>query len=143
MLLFRIALRNLLRRGRKTVVVSVLIAAGVAAFFVGNAVLESSIGGIQRTFSDNFTSDISVSARSDQSFSLFGPDIPVIGDYESTPLIVNAADVGSRVSQFHGIAAAAYVFLFSIVLGRPVRSGPTFRFDDREPHGTQRVAKEH
>ncbi len=102
MLLFRIAIRNLIRRGRKTLVVAILIAVGVAAFFVGNAVLESSIGGIQRTFSDNFTADLSISARSDQSFSLFGPDIPVIGDYESEPLIVNAADVGARASRCPG-----------------------------------------
>jgi ABC-type lipoprotein release transport system permease subunit len=117
MLLLRIALRNLSRRGRKTLVVSVLIAVGVAAFFVGNAVLESSIGGIQATFSDNFTADLSVSARSDQSFSLFGPDIPIIGDYESEPVIVNASDVGTRVSGFPGIVSSAYVLSSPLLLG--------------------------
>ena len=75
-ILFRIAVRNLVRRSRKNLVVAALIAVGVAAFFVGNAVLESSIGGIQRTFSDNFTADLSISEHSEQSFSLFGPDIP-------------------------------------------------------------------
>src|SRR5512137_1152556 len=95
LLLLRIALRNLARRFRKNVVVAALIAVGVAAFFVGNAVLESSIGGIQRTFSDNFTADLSISEKSEQSFSLFGPDIPVIGEYESEPVILNASDLGA------------------------------------------------
>jgi putative ABC transport system permease protein len=116
MLVFRIALRNLSRRGRKTLVVSILIAVGVAAFFVGNAVLESSIGGIKSTFSYNFTADLSVSARSDQSFSLFGPDVPIIGDYESEPVIVSADDVGNRISHVPGVAAAAYVLSTRLLL---------------------------
>jgi putative ABC transport system permease protein len=96
--------------------VAALIAVGIAAFFVGNAVLESSIGGVQKTFADNFTADLSISARSDQSFSLFGPDIPVIGDYESDPLVVNASDVGARASRFPGVAAVAYVLSSPILL---------------------------
>jgi len=109
MLLFRIAFRSLSRRGRKTIVVAVLIAVGVAALFVGNAVLESSIGGVQTTFSENFTADLSISTPREQSFSLFGPDIPVVGDYEAEPLIVNAAEVGARASRVPGVAATAYV----------------------------------
>ncbi len=116
MLLFRIALRNLNRHGRKTLVVAILIAAGVAVFFLSNAVLESSIGGIQGTFSDNFTADLSVSARSEQSFSLFGPDIPVIGDYESEPVIVNAAEAGERIARSPGVAATAYVLSSPLLL---------------------------
>src|SRR5208337_1864891 len=116
MLLFRIALRNLGRRGRKTLVVAVLIAVGVAAFFVGNAILESSIGGIQSTFAGNFTADLAVSAHSDQSFSLFGPDIPIIGEYESEPVIVNAADVGARAARMPGVAAVAYVLSSPLLL---------------------------
>jgi putative ABC transport system permease protein len=108
-ILLRIALRSLIRRSRKNLVVAGLIAAGVAAFFVGNAVLESSIGGIQRTFSDNFTADISISGHSEQSFSLFGPDIPVIGDYESEPVLLNAAEIGTRVSALPGVDKIAYV----------------------------------
>ncbi|MGA2378458.1 MAG: FtsX-like permease family protein [Spirochaetia bacterium] len=124
MLLFRIALRNLSRRGRKTLVVAVLIAVGVATFFVGNAVLESSIGGIQSTFAGNFTADLSVSARSDQSFSLFGPDIPIIGEYESEPVIVNAADVGARVSKMPGVAAVSYVLSSPLLLEAGGSRGP-------------------
>jgi len=116
MLLIRIAIRNLIRRGRKTLVVALLIAAGVAAFFLGNAVLESSIGGIQRTFADNFTADLSISARSDQSFSLFGPDVPVIGDYETEPVIVSAAEAGLRASRTPGVEASAYVLSTPVLL---------------------------
>src|SRR5208283_2645347 len=116
MLIFRIAIRNLIRRGRKTVVVALLIAIGVAAFFIGNAILESSIGGIKRTFSDNFTADLSINAQGDQSFSLFGPDVPVIGDYESTPIIVNAEQVGARAAGVRGVAAAAYVLSSPVLL---------------------------
>ena len=108
-ILLRIALRSLIRRSRKNLVVAGLIAVGVAAFFVGNAVLESSIGGIQRTFSDNFTADLSISEHSEQSFSLFGPDIPVIGEYESEPVLLNAADIGTRVSAYPGVDKIAYV----------------------------------
>jgi putative ABC transport system permease protein len=109
MILFRIALRNLLRRAGKNLVVAILIAVGVAAFFVSNSVLESAIGGIQRTFSDNFTADISVSQRGEESFSLFGPDVPVIEDYISAPLLMNASGVGARIDRVPGVARTAYV----------------------------------
>jgi len=109
MILLRIAFRNLGRRWRKNLVIGALIAVGVAIFFVGNAVLESSVGGIQRTFSDQFTADLSISAKSDQSFSLFGPDIPVIGEYESEPVIVNAAKIGDQLAKLPSVASFAYV----------------------------------
>ncbi len=109
MILLRIAFRNLGRRWRKNLVIGALIAVGVAIFFVGNAILESSAGGIQRTFSDQFTADLSISAKSEQSFSLFGPDIPVIGEYESEPLIVNAAKIGDELAKLPSVASFAYV----------------------------------
>ena len=108
-ILLRIALRNLGRRGRKNIVVAALIAVGIGAFFTGNAVLESAIGGIQHTFSDNFTADISISQKSEQSFSLFGPDVPVIGNYESEPLLVNASKAGALLGNLPGIRGMAYV----------------------------------
>jgi len=116
MLLIRIALRNLVRRGRKTLVVALLIAAGVAAFFLGNAVLETSIGGIQRAFAANFTADLSISQKSDQSFSLFGPDVPVIGDYETLPVIVSATQVGEKAAAIHGVESSAYVLTTPLLL---------------------------
>ena len=124
MILFRIALRNLIRRSRKNIVVAVLIAVGVGAFFVGNAVLESSIGGIQRTFSDNFTADLSVSEHSEQSFSLFGPDIPVIGEYESEPVILNAADIGARIAAHPEVAGMAYVLSSPLLVEAGGARGP-------------------
>ncbi len=116
MLLFRIALRNLVRRGRKTLVVIVLITVGIGIFFTGNAILESSISGIKSAFSEKFTADLSVSAQSERSFSLFGPDVPIIEDYESEPPIVNAAEVGERVARVPGVAATAYVLSSQVLL---------------------------
>ena len=115
-MLLRIAVRNLIRRGRKNAVVAILIAVGICAFFTGNAVLESSIGGIQKTFSDNFTADLSICQASEQSFSLFGPDIPVISGYESDPVILNAADVGERITRAPGVAGMAYVLTSPVLL---------------------------
>jgi ABC-type lipoprotein release transport system permease subunit len=115
-MLLRIALRNLGRRGRKNVVVAVLIAVGIGAFFTGNAVLESAVGGIQRTFSDNFTADLSISQKSEQSFSIFGPDIPVIGNYESEPVILDAAKAGERISGVPGVRGMAYVLSSPILV---------------------------
>ncbi len=116
MILLRIAWRNLGRHWRKNLVVAVLIATGIAAFFLGNAVLEGSVGGIQQTFSESFTADLSLSASSDRSFSLFGPDVPVIGEYDAEPLILNAAEVGERAAGTPGVAATAYVLSSPVVL---------------------------
>ena len=115
-ILLRIALRNLGRRGRKNIVVAALIAVGIAAFFTGNAVLESAIGGVQHTFADNFTADISISQRSEQSFSLFGPDVPVIGTYESIPVLADPAQVGDRIRAVPGVREIAYVLSSPILV---------------------------
>ncbi|MGO8695141.1 MAG: ABC transporter permease [Rectinemataceae bacterium] len=137
MILLRIAFRNIARRWRKNLVIGALIAVGVAIFFVGNAVLESSIGGIKRTFSEQFTGDLSISAKSEQSFSLFGPDIPVIGEYESEPVIINAALIGKSVEKLPGVASLAYVLSSPLLveaggarspgLGLGVMAGEYFR----------------
>jgi putative ABC transport system permease protein len=115
-MLLQIAFRNLIRRSKKNAVIAILIAVGVGAFFTGNALLESSIGGIRKTFSDNFTADLSVSERTEQSFSLFGPDIPVIGAYESEPVLLNAADAGNQISRIRGVAGMAYVISSPVLL---------------------------
>jgi putative ABC transport system permease protein len=115
-ILLRIALRNLGRRGRKNVVIALLIAAGIGALFTGNAVLESALGGIQHTFSDNFTADISISQKSEQSFSIFGPDIPVIGAYESEPVILDPAKAGALVGAVPGVRGMAYVLSSPILV---------------------------
>ncbi|MFI5369332.1 MAG: ABC transporter permease, partial [Spirochaetia bacterium] len=39
----------------------------------------------------------------------FGPDIPVIGDYTSMPLLMNASEIGSRIAREPGVERAAYV----------------------------------
>lgn len=62
-----------------------MVAGTMAALLVGNSLLESSRQGLKVTYSQAFTGDWSVSGVSADSFTLFGTDLPLIGEYIVTP----------------------------------------------------------
>lgn len=89
---FGLAWRNLARSLPRRWPVIVILAVSVAALEVGNTLLENSSDGLKRTYTSSFTGDWTVSARGRESFTLFGSDLPLIGEYYVLPTIPNAAD---------------------------------------------------
>lgn len=103
MLIFKLALRNLLRNRRKTLLLGVLIAVGMAFLFFANAIFESSNQGVKNSFVNSLTGDIVLGAKSDTVFSLFGNEIPVIDDYEVIPSIAEYSDMSEVFDKFENI----------------------------------------
>jgi len=114
MSIFKLALRNVARHGRRSLTIALLIAAGTALFVLGNAVFANAVRGIKASFVDSFTGDFSVSAKVDEPFSLFGNEVPIVGEY-ATPLplpnhdaiakaIIALPEVKSAVSVVSGAA---------------------------------------
>jgi putative ABC transport system permease protein len=112
MAIIRLALRNVVRHGRRSLTIVFLIAAGTAIFVVGNAVLVSSRQGIKTSFVQSLTGDFSVSAETEESFSLFGNEVPIVGEYATTPALPNHDALAARLRTLPNVR-----YLVSVVSG--------------------------
>ena len=116
MLIFKLAIRNLLRNTRKTILLGMIIILGTAMLFFAYAVFESTNEGLKTSFMRSITGDAVLSADSETSYGLFGNEIPIVGNYEVIPAIPgysSMADVFSSVDYVLEwtpiVSAAAYV----------------------------------
>ena len=104
-MLFRIALRNLRLNFRKRLVVMLIIAFSMWLLLLGNTVFNGTDAGIRRAYQDNFTGDFSVSAVSQEPFTLFGNELPLVGDYQVVPVLADAERLRGELAAYPGISA--------------------------------------
>ena len=93
MLIFKLALRNLNRHTRKTLLIGILIMLGMSLLFFVNSVFESTNQGLKSSFVRSLTGDAAVCAESDVPFGLFGVEIPIISTYENIPPLTGYNDM--------------------------------------------------
>ncbi|MBN1647405.1 MAG: FtsX-like permease family protein [Spirochaetales bacterium] len=110
----KIALRNIFRNPRSSFLI-VLFTAFICMLFMLASSLSMTIQkGLQRTFRSNITGDFVVMSRSDTEMSLFGANVPAIGEFFEIPSlnghdllleIINAIDgTEDTTSQVSGTA---------------------------------------
>ena len=105
MLILKLAMRNLARHLRKTLLLGTLIAVGMAALLVANAVFESTNTGLKSSFVRSLTGDAAVSARAETAFSLFGSEVPIVSEYEAIPAIPDYAGLTAVIQELDDVAA--------------------------------------
>ena len=88
-ILFQLALRNILRSPRRSLIILVLQGAIITLFFLGNSLLLQSNNGMKKGFIDNFTGDAMIKAPTDLPVSVFGAITPSIEDFFTIPEIPN------------------------------------------------------
>jgi putative ABC transport system permease protein len=98
------AVRNILRNKKNSIVIIVLISIITAIFFIGNSILNRSNQGLKQSFIDNLTGDIVIEKTSDISMNLFGANTPVIEDFFTIPAVPAYDLVMEIVRQTPGIA---------------------------------------
>jgi putative ABC transport system permease protein len=98
-MLFALALRNVSKTWSKRLTFGVFFAATMALLFLGNTVFENSDRGLASTYVSSFTGQASLSAASAESFTIFGSDLPLIGQYLVIPVIKDADSLRQKVSQ--------------------------------------------
>ncbi len=84
--LVKIAIRNLREHKAKTLIIGIIIATGIAVMLLGNSLMETASRGVKRSFIDNYTGHVMISAATEATVSLFGPQGPQSGN-EQTPRI--------------------------------------------------------
>lgn len=104
-ILLTLALRNLVRHRRKTLLLGALIAGGMGCLFIANAIFESSNKGLHATYVGSLTGDLVVGAASDTAYGLFGSEVPIASDYETIPAIVDYANVERVLGKTRNVVA--------------------------------------
>ncbi len=105
MLIIKLALRNLGRNTRKTLLIGILISLGMALLFFSGAVFESTNRGLKTSFTGSLTGDVAVSASSDVPFSLFGVEVPIISSYENIPSLSGYPDLADALETMKYVEA--------------------------------------
>ena len=116
MLIFKLAIRNLLRHTRKTLLLGMIIMLGTAMLFFANAVFESTNKGLESSFVRSLTGNAVLSANTSAVYGLFGNETPIISSYEVISAIrgySSMAEVFSSVEYVSEwtpiVSAAAFV----------------------------------
>lgn len=127
MVILRLAIRNLMRHSRRTALLAVLIAFGMAGLFVADAVFESTNRGLKVSFVGSLTGDASLCAMTESPYSLFGSEIPIVSTYESIPPISDmeaisaaAAGLASARASTRVVAGAAQMIVSGYALNAVV-----------------------
>jgi putative ABC transport system permease protein len=86
---FLLALKNTRLYFRKRLPLALFLAATLALLFLGNTVFSGTDAGLQRTFQTSLTADLSISSASEDPFTLFGSELPLLGEFFKMPLILD------------------------------------------------------
>jgi len=113
-LIFFLALRNLVRNIKNSLIILILLMVIILLFFLGNSILVETDSGLRKSYVDNYTADLVIKVKSDISFSLFGANTPAVGEYFPIPVLKNinqikeilelSPSVKSFTSQVSGVA---------------------------------------
>jgi ABC-type lipoprotein release transport system permease subunit len=103
-----IALRNIVRNWKNSLVIFLLIGVITFLFFIGNSVLGSSNRGLRQAYVDSLTGDILIEAQSDISMNLFSANSPspVLADFIALKPLPAHDAIMEEVLQRPGVDAA-------------------------------------
>ena len=106
-MLFKLVLRNIARNVRRLLPMVVMLAISFLALLVGNAVLARSAGALKRTYVDHVAGHLSVSATSESTFTIFGSEQLLVGEYLTAPTVVEFNELERFVRDMDEVRATA------------------------------------
>lgn len=105
MLILRLALRNLLRHPVKTGLIASFIILSSCLLYLTNGAFQSTEEGLQKSLVGSLTGHFAVSYLSDESYGLFGSEVPIVSAYEGIPAIADYKAVATVLNDTPGVAA--------------------------------------
>jgi ABC-type lipoprotein release transport system permease subunit len=114
--------------------VAVIIAFAMAVLVVGNSFFQATEQGVQQTYRNSFTADVSVSAVSETPFTLFGNDLPMVGEYEVLPVLPDPDAVERAIRTDSKVEAVVHLVstLSSVQIAGAQKKLTLFGVDFRE-----------
>lgn len=116
-LAFSLSIRNLSRNKGRNLTLGALIAIGISFLVLGNAIIDTSNAGLQASFINNFTGDLVIAANSEEPSSLFGIDLPVIGELARLPYLESPEKVYNAVLETKLSSSIVQMISSPIVFG--------------------------
>ena len=98
------ALRNIVRSRRNSLVVILLIAVITFLFFIGNTLIGRSEQGLRESFIESITADVVIQKNGDVTMNLFGANTPIIDEFFAIPVLPAYDLVMETVSAQRGVA---------------------------------------
>ena len=83
--------------------------AGIALLFVGNSIFDGTEAGIEESFVSSFTGHLSVRARGEVDFSIFGDQTPVIGELFRMPTLAPYPEIRTALERLPGVESVTPV----------------------------------
>ncbi|MDR2658694.1 MAG: FtsX-like permease family protein [Spirochaetaceae bacterium] len=104
-MIFLLAVRDIVRNRKNSIIITLLISVITALFFTGNSLFTRSNSGLRQSYVDNLTGDIIIEKKTDVSMNLFGANAPVIEDFFSIPVIGSYLNIMEILKGFPEIQA--------------------------------------
>jgi ABC-type lipoprotein release transport system permease subunit len=98
--IFLLAVRNIFRNKKNSIVITLLIGVITALFFIGNSVFARTNRGLRQSYVDNLTGDIIIEKKTDVTMNLFGANAPIIDDYFAIPVLGAYNDIADALAAF-------------------------------------------
>jgi putative ABC transport system permease protein len=98
------AVRNMIRNKKNSIVIIILISVITTVFFIGNSILHRSNQGLKTSYVENLTGDIVIERTNDISMNLFGANTPVIEEFFRIPVLPAYDMIMDIVKQTSGIS---------------------------------------
>ncbi len=105
MMVLRLAFRNLWRHPRRTVFISVLMVIGTVLISITTAVLDNATKGLETSFIGSLTGHLALGAPAEESYGLFGSEVPIVSDYEAIPPIDDGTRLFPLLKTIPGLSA--------------------------------------
>ena len=106
---FSLVLRNVARNLLRLLPMVMVLILSFSALIAGNAVLGSSDDALYRTYAAHVAGDFSVAARGDGTFTIFGSDALLVGEYLVPPTIAEFDRVREVVEQRREVRTTAAI----------------------------------
>ncbi|MDR1363030.1 MAG: FtsX-like permease family protein [Spirochaetaceae bacterium] len=104
-MIFLLAIRNIIRNKKNSIIIMLLIGVITALFFIGNSIFTRSNSGLRQSYVDNLTGDIIIEKRTDVTMNLFGANTPIIEDFFSIPVLSSYNNIAEKLKDFPEIQA--------------------------------------
>jgi ABC-type antimicrobial peptide transport system permease subunit len=103
--IFLLAVRNIIRNKKNSIIIMLLTGVITALFFIGNSLFTRSNNGLRQSYVDNLTGDIIIEKKTDVTMNLFGANTPIIEDFFSIPVLGSYNDIIQKLKDFPEIQA--------------------------------------
>jgi ABC-type lipoprotein release transport system permease subunit len=116
------ALRNIIRNKKNSLVIILLITVITFLFFIGNTLIGRAEQGLRESFIESITADVVIQKSGDITMNLFGANTPVIDEFFTIPVLPAYDLVMDVVSAQRGVSGVT-----SQVSGKVLLEVPGFR----------------